>query len=277
MSPAPSLSVLVATYEWPEALDAVLRALADQSDREFEVVVCDDGSGPATAEAVERWRGELPVSHVRQPDGGYRLARERNLGALAAGGDYLVFVDGDAVPRRGFVAALRASAVAGWFVAGKRLELGPDLSRRVLDGAAPVHRWSLARWALERPGLDALRSLTPRDRRRPGRRGLPEFVPHADGYGFLLGVHRADFERVNGFEMRYEGWGAEDVDMAIRLRRLGLRCGWAGPQATVLHLRHESRKQRSPESTRLLAETEASGRVEAVEGLRELAAAQLRA
>ena len=94
-------------------------------------------------------------------------------------------------------------------------------------------------------------------------------MPHAHGYGFLLGVSRADFERVNGYDARFAGWGGEDVDMAVRLRR-GLRCGWAGPQSTLLHLWHETRKPPSRPNNVLLAETEASDRVEAVDGLREL-------
>jgi glycosyltransferase involved in cell wall biosynthesis len=56
---APDLSVVVSTYEWSSALDAVLRGLADQSDRGFEVVVADDGSMSETAAVVEKWRSTL--------------------------------------------------------------------------------------------------------------------------------------------------------------------------------------------------------------------------
>jgi len=263
------LGLVVATYEWPEALEAVLLALADQSDRGFEVVVADDGSGPETRALVERWSALLPVRHVWQEDDGYRLARVRNLGALSTEAEYLVFLDGDVIPRRHFVRAMRAGAVPGWFVAGKRLLLDEELSRRVLDERVPVQRWSAPHWALHHEHASPLRALTARDRRRPGREGLPEFAPHADGYGFLLGLARADFERVNGYDARYAGWGGEDVDLAARLRRAGLRCGWAGPQSTALHLWHETRKPPARPNDELLRETESSGRVEAVEGLRE--------
>ena len=268
-----SLSVVVSTYEWPEALDAVLFGLSEQSDPDFDAVVADDGSGSGTAAAVERWAEAFGgrLRRVAQPDEGFRLARVKNLGVQAASGDLLVLIDGDAIPRRGFVAALRSSATRGWFVAGKRLELDRDLSERVLAERLPVHRWSLAGWALRARGrARPLSALTPRDRRRPGREDLPEFVPHANRYGVLFGVARADFERANGFDMRYEEWGEEDVDLAVRLRRLGLRCGWPGPQATLLHLWHESRKSVRPNAP-LLEETEQSDRIEAVEGLRELA------
>ena len=47
------ISVVVSTYERPDALDAVLRGLSRQSDRNFEVVVADDGSGAATADVID--------------------------------------------------------------------------------------------------------------------------------------------------------------------------------------------------------------------------------
>lgn len=272
------LSVVVSTYERPEALDAVLRALAEEP-ADFEVVVADDGSGPATAEAVEGWRDAFGrrLLHVSQPDEGFRLALVRNRGALAAHGHFLVFLDGDCVPRRGFVRAVERSARPGWFLGSRRLMLSEELSERVVSERLPVHRWSLARWALrERRHVPSLHALTPRDRRRVGAENLPDFEPAGGAFGFFLGVARGDLERVNGYDARFEGWGWEDHDVALRLRRLGLRSGWAGPRTTVLHLYHPNLKGRTDtaRSKALFEETETSGRVEAVLGLRELAAAE---
>ena len=109
--------------QWPQALHAVLLGLADQSDPDFDLVVADDGSGPDTAALAEAWKAYLRLTHVRQDDDGYRLARVRNLGAQEARGDYLVFLNSDTVPRRHFVRAMRKAAVPGWFLAGKRLLL----------------------------------------------------------------------------------------------------------------------------------------------------------
>ncbi|HXF98344.1 MAG TPA: glycosyltransferase [Gaiellaceae bacterium] len=269
-----SVSVVVSTYEWPEALDAVLRGLAEQTDPDFEVVVADDGSGPATAGVVERWRRVFGprLAHAWQEDGGSRLARVRNLGALAARGDLLVFLDGDCIPRRRFVAAVRRAALPGWFLAGKRVQLGPQLSRAVLETGLPVGRWSVVSFALRRRQIDRWIDLTPRDRRRPWRPRLPDFAPHSNAYGFLTAVRRPDFEAVNGFDLRFEGWGEEDVDLAVRLRRSGLRCGFAGPGSTVLHLWHARNVDSRRRTWWLLEETKRSGRVRAVEGLRELEA-----
>ena len=277
------MSVIVATYEWPDALDVMLQALSDQSDRGFEVVVADDGSGAEVSAVVERWGDVFDgrVLHSWQQDDGYRRARSLNQAALAATGTYLLFVDSDCLPRRRFIESVRRAAVPGWFLASKRLNMSAGLSRRVLKERVPVWRWSALRWfstaprevivaprEAARPGL----LLPVRDRRRPWRPEQPDFVPPYNGYGFCLGVGRRDFERVNGFETRFTGWGGEDVELAIRLRRAGLRCGWPGRQATLLHLWHEERKGRTSSNQPLVDETESSSRVEAMVGLREIAA-----
>lgn len=276
------LSVIVATYEWPEALDVVLEALSDQRERTFEVIVADDGSGADTRAIVDRWRSVFDgkVVHSWQPNAGYRRARSLNLAVLGAAGDYLVVLDGDCLARRGCIEAVRRAAVPGWFLASKRLNMSAELSRRVLEQHVPVWRWSAGRWfataprevlsaprEVARPGL----LLPVRDRRRPWRPEQPDFAPPFDGYGFFFGVERRDLERVNGFDMRFEGWGGEDVDLAVRLRRAGLRCGWPGAGATVLHLWHTEQKGRTTSNRQLVEESDSSSRLEAVEGLRELA------
>jgi len=268
------LSLIVATYERPAALDVVLRALFEQRGEPFEVVVADDGSGEETAEVVDRWVSRLELSHVWLPNDGFRKARLLNRATLATHGNYLVFLDGDCVPRRGFADAVRRAALPGWFVASKRLHLSPRFSERVLSGPLPVWRWSSLRWIVSaprelftshhrqanRPGV-----LFPlRDRGRPWKPREPEFRPPYNGYGYALGVFREDFERVNGFDMRFRGWDGEDVDIADRLRRAGLRCGWPGPDASVVHLWHTPGKQPASPPPR------DAGATEAQVGLREL-------
>ena len=280
----PTVSVVVVTYEWPEALDIVLRALSEQSDRDFEVVVADEGSGPETARVVRSWQPEFEgcLEHVWHEDVGYRRARILNLGARRAQGEYLVFIDGDSVPRRRFIESLRHAAIPGWFVASKRLNMSEPFSRRVIDERRPVWRWSALRWLIgsprevfashretgRRPGV----LLPIRDRRHPWRPDSAEFSPPFNAFGFCLGLFRADFERINGFDMRFRRWGGEDVDLAIRLRRLGPKCGWPGPDATMLHLWHPSARGTMPSNEPLVTETRLTSRVEAIEGLRELSA-----
>ena len=269
-----SVSVVLATYERADALDVVLRAFSEQNDADpFEIVIADDGSGDAIVRVIDDWRDRLELKHVWQPNEGFRKARILDLAALAASGDYLLFLDGDCVPRRSFMQAIKRAARPGWFLTTKRINLRERFTRRVIEDGLPVWRWSAAEWLLRaprevgRPGY-----LVPaRDRRRPWRPSQPEFVPPYVAY-CLFGVDRGDFERVNGYDARcVRSTDGEDQDLAIRLRRSGLRCGWPGPPSTVLHLWHPVRDDRS-DGPRLFWETQAGTHVEAIVGLRELAA-----
>ncbi len=241
--------------------------------RAFEVVVADDGSTESTAAVVARWKqsfGERLV-HAWQPDIGFRLARVRNLGAATARGSNLVFIDGDCIPRRHFVRAIRRALRPGWFLAASRLQLSERLTRAVLSENTPIERWTVGELLVRVPrDVDGWLRLTPRDRRRSWRPRLPDFAPHGNEYGFCTAVARKDFDAVNGVDMRFVGWGDQDVDLAVRLRRLGLRCGYAGPRSAMLHLWHPSQVTASRPTLLLLEETKASDRIESVEGLRQL-------
>ena len=82
------ISLIVATYNRPDALGTVLRSLARQTDRNFEIVVADDGSGPQTREVIKDWISKigLPLKHVWQDDRGFRLAEIRNRAIAASAG-----------------------------------------------------------------------------------------------------------------------------------------------------------------------------------------------
>src|SRR5439155_1331790 len=130
-----------------------------QTDRDFEVIIADDGSGAATREFLA-WRAarlDRPLKHVWHEDRGFRAAEIRNRGILASSGDYCVFLDGDCIPRPNFIAVHRRLAEPGWFVTGNRVLLGRDLTERVLAQSLEPERWSLGTWlaSRERPILSA--------------------------------------------------------------------------------------------------------------------------
>jgi glycosyltransferase involved in cell wall biosynthesis len=269
----PSISVVLATYERPDELEAVLGALADQRGRHVEVVVADDGSGEEVRRVIESWSGRIELSHVWQPKNGFRKARALDLAAQAARGDYLVFLDADCVPRRGFLSAIRKGARPGWFLSTKRVMLGESFSRRVVNEQLPIWRWSAWEWFVRAPReVGRPGPLLPvRDRRRPWRAGSADFTPPDHAYS-LIGVFRRDFEGVNGYDARCQRVDdGEDQDLAVRLRRSGLRCGWAGPASTVLHLWHPPRSYRVDDRVPVFRSTQLEDRVQAVIGLRELA------
>jgi glycosyltransferase involved in cell wall biosynthesis len=233
------ISVIVSTYNREDALDVALRALSRQSDRDFEVVVADDGSTPATARVVRDWieRSDIPVKHVWHEDRGFRLAEIRNRAISASVGDYLVFLDGDCIARHDFVAAHRRLAAPGRFVAGTRVLLSRELTDRVLRHGLEPELWSGAELARHRAGgginrlaallalpLGPLRNLS--SRRWRGARGSN------------MAFWRRDLDKVDGFDAAYSGWGREDSDIFIRLIRAGVLRKDGRFATGVLHLWH---------------------------------------
>jgi len=142
------ISVIVTTYKREDALDAVLRSLSRQSDRDFEVIVADDGSGPETAALVDRWKDATGrrLAHVWHADEGFRAAEIRNRAVLASHGEYCIFLDGDCIVRPNFIAAHRRLAERGWFVGGNRVLLSKEETARVLRERDEPERWDWLRW-----------------------------------------------------------------------------------------------------------------------------------
>ena len=233
------ISVIVTTYNREDALAAVLSALSRQADRGFEVVIADDGSRPATAALVERWRPRLgvPLGHVWQEDQGFRAAEIRNRAILACRGDYCVFLDGDCIVRPDFIATHRRLAEPAWFVTGNRVLLSQGLTETVLcDGLQP-DGWSAAEWIAQRRrgGVNRLAALLhlplgPIRKLGPGQwRGARSCN---------LAVWRSDLEGVDGFDASFAGWGREDSDLLIRLLHAGVRRKDGRFATGVIHLWH---------------------------------------
>ena len=137
------ISVIVTTYNRPDALATVLAGLAAQTDRGFELLVADDGSRDDTRILIEAAAPTfaMPLAHVWQEDRGFRAGAARNRAAVKARGDYLIFLDGDCVPRPDFIARHRDLAEAGWMVAGNRILLSEAFTRRVMARRLATRRW----------------------------------------------------------------------------------------------------------------------------------------
>lgn len=243
------ISLIVTTYEWPEALNLVLASVAAQTTPPHEVIVCDDGSGATTRATIERWRERLmcDLRHVWQPNEGFRAARVRNLGIAAATGEYVTVVDGDMVLDRHYVEDHGRAARLGQWVQGVRPRLSQSTTRALLQSGRPdvawwrgamEHRWHGVRSAL----------LSKLDSRRNPR--LASIKSCNQGYW------RADLVRANGFDERFVGWGPEDKELAARLAHAGLECVYLKHLAIAYHLWHPTRAPSGQNpNDRLLEET----------------------
>ncbi len=269
------ISVIVTTYNRADALAAVLRSLARQTDQEFEVVVADDGSTAATAELVEACKAKIGhrLAHVWHEDRGFRAAEIRNRAILASRGSYVVFLDGDCIVRPDFVATHRRLAEPGWFVTGNRILLSPELTAKVLRETLSPETWSFAAWIAQRLGgginrLAALLRLPLGPLRRLRRRAW------RGARSANLAVWRSDLARVDGFDAAYSGWGKEDSDIIVRLLRAGVKRKDGVFATGVLHLWHaDADRARLPENERKLTDIIAGDAIRAQRGLSTMQAA----
>jgi glycosyltransferase involved in cell wall biosynthesis len=233
------ISIIVTTYDRPDALDAVLRSLSRQDDRGFEVIIADDGSGPETAALIRAWQPRLgaPLSHVWQEHHDFRAAEIRNRAIRVSKGDYCVFLDGDCLARPDFVAVHRRLAEPGWFVTGNRALLTPDRTEAVLRGPIEIEGFGLMNWIGERMkgGLNRLAPVLQLPL-GPLRKLRPQAWEGARSCN--LAVWRADLDRVDGFDASFSGWGKEDSDLLVRLLHAGVRRKDGVCATGVLHLWH---------------------------------------
>jgi glycosyltransferase involved in cell wall biosynthesis len=275
MQQASTISVVITTYNRPDALTAVVEACFAQDDRNFEIIIADDGSSNNTRDAVAelRARSPVPLLHVWQPDEGFRAARVRNLGTLAASGDYIVFLDGDCIPARNFVSQHRKLARRGYLVSGSRVLLSERYTRTLLERHIDLHAVGVA---------DRLRLRLAGDFNKFLQTAivLPDVGRERHDFNWRrikscnMGVWRSDLETVNGFDESFTGWGYEDTDLVVRLFNAGV---WRkdGAFATeVYHLWHRENARGQESSNRKIVEGRIADRtVQATAGLRELASA----
>ena len=225
--------LVVTTHERPDALERVLESVADQSHPPDELIVADDGSGPATARVVERHActAGYPVAHEWQPHQGFRAGRIRNAAIARTRCDYVVLLDGDMVVHPAFLAEHLALARPGRYSQGVRILLDDGATRRLLQpGSAAPGPLS--------PGLGRARRAyalhAPRLARLLRRPANALVAVKSCNQGFW----RSDLLRVNGFDEAMTGWGAEDKELCARLENAGIGRQTLLFAAIAWHLAH---------------------------------------
>ena len=233
------VSMIITTYNWPDALGLVLRSVINQTIDDFEVIVADDGSGAETDAVVKKVLADaaFPWRQVKHADAGIRQARIKNLGVKHASGQYLVFIDHDVVLHPEFLKDHLKMAQPGCFLQGKRAFLsnaqtdGAFRSRHALT-VSPFskgleNRKNAMRW----PELGKLL-------------GRPKSF-QTSLRGCNLSMSRSDFMAVDGYDETFDQlWGREDSDICYRLFHSGVKVKNLWFSALQYHLFHPSIKNR---------------------------------
>lgn len=231
----PEIALLLSTYQKPRHLRLALQSIALQTivPERMELVVTDDGSTDATPDIVRDFARTVPFSvrFTTHEHTTFQLARCRNEGVRASSAPYLLFLDGDCILPRDHVEQHLARRRPGLVMAGDCCRLDEATSRHVTPEA--VHGGEFAQWA-PASEMRRLRKLDRSSRfyslmRHPTK---PKLI------GNNVGIFRADYERVNGYDENFQGWGCEDDDLRLRLRRAGVRIASILRWTHTYHLWH---------------------------------------
>ncbi|HSH46928.1 MAG TPA: glycosyltransferase [Longimicrobiales bacterium] len=269
------VAVILSTYNQPDWLRKTLWGYARQTHREFEVVVADDGSGADTGAVIAEVRRKYPslqLRHVWHPDRGYRKCVILNRAAVAALGEYLVFSDGDCIPRPDFVETHARLAEPGTFLSGGAVRLPRDLSETISEEDVASGHIFRRTWLRENgfePGRHGLRLLDG----TAAPTVLDALSPTgATWNGNNASTWRSVVLKANGFEHEL-GYGGQDREFGERIANLGVSGKLVRYRAVAVHLDH-GRPYRSEESIRqnraLRRRARDSGAVRARQGIEQL-------
>ena len=232
------LSVIVSTYQSPDWLEKALWGYLAQTHRDFELLIADDGSTDETVRTIARYASQgMTVRHVWQRDDGFRKSRILNKAIVEAREEYLVFSDGDCIPRGDFLAVHAAHARRGRFLSGGYVKLPMEASRTITRDDVEAGRAFSVRWIRDRGA---------RNHRRTAKLAVPSFATRAADLltttrptwnGHNASGWRRDIVGVNGFDERM-GYGGQDRELGERLRNAGVRGYGVRYRALCVHLDH---------------------------------------
>lgn len=231
------VGVVVTTYNSPKWLEKVFWGYLAQTDRAFELIVADDGSGEETRQLVLRYSDRLDIRHVWHEDEGFRKTEILNKAIIETECDYLIFNDGDSVPRADYIATHKKLAKPHHFVSGGLLRLtmpvstaltetdvltGKAFDRRFLENLGQPKTFKNNKLTKNTAWANALNRLTP---------------TKATWNGGNSSGWKADIVAVNGFneEMQY---GGLDRELGERLVNYGIVGIQARYSVILLHLDH---------------------------------------
>ena len=227
-----TISIIVTTYNRPDALKKVLDGLLNQTHLPDEIIIADDGSGDETKQVLIPYlkHKNLQVIHVWQEDKGFRLAEIRNKAILESGSEYLVFLDGDCIPDKYFVEDHLNLAQKGCFFQGKRVivsqKVSPGFTFRDANSILCLLKYLVS-------GISNSHHII----------RIPFFPSYTTSKlsgvrGCNMGFFKTDLLSVNGFNQEFKGWGREDSEIVIRMYKYGIKRKENSFRAICYHLWH---------------------------------------
>lgn len=229
-------SLIIATYNWPEALDLVLHSVQKQRVLPNEILIADDGSKEDTKLLIEKWQHDslVPIRHIWHEDKGFRLAEIRNKAIDKASFEYIIQIDGDVILHKDFIKDHKTFAQEKCFITGSRTLILEKKTKAIFrEKKANINtfskgiknRFNAFRFPLfnmfSKPQNSPMEKMTTRIR------------------GCNMSFWKQDLLDVNGYDENFVGWGREDSDIVIRLIKKGCFRKKVKLAAIQFHLYHK--------------------------------------
>lgn len=233
-------SVIMSTYNAEAWLEKVIYGFSVQTVQDFEIIIADDGSKPATKTLLDRLSAEIniPIVHVWQEDRGFQKSQILNKAIVAASTDYLIFTDGDCIPRKDFVAQHLQFRAKGYFLSGGYFKLPMNISLAITKDDIIQQRCFDLQW-LKQQGFPSSFKNIKLTAKGFWVRFLNALTPTKPTWnGHNASGWKSDLVAINGFnqEMQY---GGQDRELGERLFNYGLRSKQIRYSAICVHLDHK--------------------------------------
>lgn len=229
-------TLIIATYNWTEALELVLLSVLKQTTLPTEVIIADDGSRDDTKELIHKFKAQfkIPLIHVWHKDNGFRLAGIRNKAINQANGNYIIQIDGDIILHKDFIKDHVTNAKKGVFLVGSRVLLGEKISSKALKKKQLTFNFLHSniknrQYTLRLPLLSKLLKYPTSD--------INKVIRSVRGCN--MSFWKSDLLKINGYNESMVGWGREDSEISARLINIGLekhKLKFLGIQYHIHHL-----------------------------------------
>jgi len=227
-----TVGILIATYNWPEALELVFRSILQQTQAPDEILIADDGSRMDTERLINKYRSilNIPIKHAWHEDLGFRKGIILNKAVTLSSSDYIIEIDGDIVLHPKFVEDHVQQAQEGHFVQGARAMIGKATTEGLL-------RTKSTNLSFFTKGLKSRFNAL----RLPALSFIVKSNPYSSDNtkACNLAFWRSDYIAINGYNNLFFGWGSEDCEFAARLINAGVTKKRLKLAAVCYHLHHE--------------------------------------
>ena len=243
------ISLIISVYKKIRELELLLTSLKSQTEKNFDVIIADDGSGNDMKNFVSGFANECGygISFITQEDKGFRKNKILNEAVVYSKSDYLIFLDGDCIPHRDFIKAHYENAEENTVLTGRRVHLNKEISESLNVNFILSDKFrKLSRKAF----ISSFRSDNPVTTAEEGfiiKSGLIRKMTSARNshiVGCNFSVWKSMLLNINGFDENYTGAGiGEDTDIEYRLGLTGAKFKSVRNLAVVYHLYHSKTKE----------------------------------